>query len=739
MKKTVLSLLLCLSLLLTAAVPAFAAAPTARLYNVYGHNMLFQRDTDAVLAGEAPNGSVIRAELYNQAGALAAEGETTAANGRFRVVFPAPAGSYETYTVFVSCNGTLFAALGGVVFGELWLAAGQSNMEYPLYLTQEGKEMKDAGVTGPHDVYALWLPNPQIDGVSQTRYLPQTDAVGAYWFSFDHPLVYNISAPAYWFAIRLQQTLDMPVGVMCVPLGGSAIAPWLSRKAIDASPKVKQHLIDTGSYYDESRWESPDCAMHLDMTNLYNVNIAPLLNFRPQGVIWYQGCSEIFLGRSTDYYRDCFDLLQDSYTADFGYTRGRLPFVFTQLACYDYGKGPFAVTAFNEVFTDLAKADPASRAEATLYDLSLAFNEMGAIHPMTKKPVGERMALLAQSLVYGKKAPTSAAYCKQAEAKDGAVYLTFENVGDGLRFVGGTPRGFAVCGKDGVAVEAQAELVSADTVRVFSPSVPAPAAATYAAGSWSERANLWSCYGGDAYLPAAPFGVGNAAVKHLFADNAWMNCEDLTFFKCTADPGYTDAWTADGCTVGLETRDKAEGDGALRVVSQRTAFTLSPHISDKINRETVVFDNVDPDWSDYGTLRLQVKNCGGAPVSLNGIRLYPDEVSYLTPVCLESGRPGASVPADGAWHTLSFDLNRLKLLGVAGTEKTNDKLTRVGRIQFRWEGADAELLLDDICVQPEQAEENQNENASFFARLWTSLKEALAGLCARLRALFHIG
>ena len=89
--------------------------------------------------------------------------------------------------------------------------------------------------------------------------------------------------------------------------------------------------------------------------------------------------------------------------------------------------------------------------------------------------------------------------------------------------------------------------------------------------------------------------------------------------------------------------------------------------------------------------------------------------------------------------TVSIDLNRLKLLGVAGTEKTNDKLTRVGRIQFRWEGADAELLLDDICVQPEQAEENQNENASFFARLWTSLKEALAGLCARLRALFHIG
>ena len=713
-------LLLCICLL-ASAVPAFAAGPAARLYNVYGDGMLFQRDTDAVLAGEAPDGSLIAAELYDGSGSLVADGSATAADGRFTVSFPAPAGGYDTYTVKASCGGAVFAELKNVVFGELWLAFGQSNMEYPLYYTPEGKEMSAAGEAGPHDLHVLHLPVPQIDGVYQTRYLPQTDAVSCRWFTADDPYVYNMSAPGYFFGVKLQEALDMPVGVLSVPLGGSCIAPWLSREAIDGDPVVRQHLIDDGRYFGEEYWSTANCAMHIDMTNLYNVNIAPLTHFRPQGAIWYQGCSDLSLGHSADYYRDCFDLLQDSYTKDFGYKKGRMPFIFTQLACYDYGQGPFRVTEFNEVFTDLAKADPASRGEVTIYDLSLAFNEMGYIHPMTKKPVGERMFMLAQSLVYGKKTPSSAAYCTGAEVRDGSVYLTFANAYGGLRFAGGTPRGFAVCGEDGVAVEADAEIVSNDTVRVYSEFVPQPVAATYAAGSWSQRANLWSVYGDELFLPAAPVGILDPAVKHDYADNAWMNCEDMTFFRSGGDPGEIEAWTATGCSVCLETAEAAEGDGALRVSSLAPLFTLSPNVSRKDGGKTKVFDNVDGNWSDYGTLRLQVKNCGKAPVRLNEIRLYTSEAGYYTPVCRGTGLKGCTVPADGKWHLVTFDLNRLLLLG-AGVETTNEKLTEVKRIQLKWEGANAELLLDDVRVLSENGAAEQGS--------------ALKGVVARLKALF---
>ena len=732
--KKVFSIVLSFVLLLSVASMAFASTD-ARLYNVYADSMLFQRDTDAVLSGEAPDGSEIIALLYDQAGGLVTSGKATASEGGFSVSFLAPAGSYDTYTIEVSCNGTIFAELKNIVFGELWLAVGQSNMEYPLYVTPEGKEMVSAQETGPHDVHVLYMPPQQIDGVYQTHYLPQTDAVICSWFTADDSQVYNMSAPAYFFAVKLQQKLDMPVGVLSVPLGGSAIAPWLSREAIDGSPAVKQHLTDNNEYYEEEHWNSADCAMHLDMTNLYNNNIAPLTNFRPQGAIWYQGCSDLFLNHSAEYYRDCFDLMQDSYTADFGYTGGRMPFIFTQIACYDYGQGPFRVTQFNEVFTDLAKADPSSRGEVTIYDLSLDFNEWGSIHPMTKKPVGDRMFLLAESLVYGKKSPSSAPYCKKTEIKEDGVYLTFENVGSGLQFVDGTPRGFAVCGADGVAVEANAEIVSNDTVRVYSEFVEKPVAATYAAGSWSERANLWSFYGGEPFMPAAPVGILDPVISHHYADNAWMNCEDMNFFESGVNTGYIETWKTSGCSVCLDTDDKAEGNGSLRISSLCPLFTLSPNISEKEKLKYVVFDNVDADWSDYGILRLQVKNCGNAPVRLNEIRLYTSEAGYYTPVCVESGLSGVTVPADGEWHALTFDLNRLLLMG-AGCEQTNDKIGGVKCIRFKWEGANAELLLDDIRVLSEAVE--QSGTVRSFEDVIAYIKALFAAFRDIMQAFFGI-
>lgn len=731
MKKT-LSILLCLAMLLMTVIPVFAS-PTARLYNVYADDMLFQRDTDAILAGEAPNGSQIVAELYDQTDALVTYGKATAADGSFTVSFAAPAGSYDAYKVKMTCDGTVFAELKNVVFGELWLAFGQSNMEYPLRVTPEGKDMIASNETGPHDIHVLYLPGPQIDGEYQTCYLPQTDAIYCSWFPADDPQVYEMSAPAYFFAVKLQQKLDMPVGVLSVPLGGSAIAPWLSRKAIDGNAAVKQRLIDDGRYYGEERWSDPDRSIQQDMTNLYNTKIAPLTHFRPQGAIWYQGCTDLIYGYSTDYYRDCFDLLQDSYTADFGYSGGRMPFIFTQLACYNYSRGPFSITKFNEVFTDLAKADPSSRGEITIYDLSLEFNEWGYIHPMTKKPVGERMFLLAESLVYGKKSPSSAPYCQKVEAKDDGVYLTFENVGNGLQFAGETPRGFAICGENGVAIEAEAEIVSNDTVRVFSEFVEAPVSATYATSSWSQRANLWSTYGGELYLPATPVGINDPSVKRHYADTVWMNCDEMNSFESGVNPGYIEAWSTSGCAVCLDTYDKTEGEGALRITSHLPLFTLSPNISDKNKWEIEVFDNVDPDWTDYGTLRLKVKNCGSAAVRLNEIRLYTSEVGYYTPVCSETDISGTTIPADNEWHLITFALNRLLFMG-AGCEKSNDKLTKIKRIQFKWEGLNAELLLDDIRLLPEES--GQEKQGKTFDDVIRHIKALLTSFVDMLMVFF---
>ena len=737
MKKT-LSLFLCLCLTVLGLLPCISvSAAGARLYDVYQNNMLFQQNSKAVFRGEAPAGSTVNAVLYNAAGAPAAEGRTSAeADGTFEVGFPSPAGGWEAYSVVLTCNGSEFARLTNVVFGELWLAIGQSNMEYTLRYTDEGKAMIGAGQTGSGRVRVLYVPHQTKDGAYVTAYLPQTDAPGCVWFSSDSERVYDMSAVAYFFAEQLSQTLDLPVGVLNAPLGGSALACWLSRAAIDGNAAVKKHLTDEGRYFTREHWSDPDCSVFQDMTNLYNLKISPLTGFKPKGAIWYQGCTDYMMGHSTQYYYDMFALMQQSYTEDFGLADGELPFIFTQLACFDYGRGPFGLTGFNEVFTSLAKDAPESRGEVTIYDLSLDFNEMGSIHPKTKKPIGERMEALAEALVYGKTQPTTAATLKSAQVKDGSVYLTFENVGDGLAFSTDAPRGFSVCGAGGVAVPAEAEIVSKDTVRVSSPDVPEPMAAAYAAGAWSERANLWSTANGRLYMPAAPCGIDSRSITHHYADNAWTDCEDLTFFESGPEDGYTDAWKASGCEIAVDGNDRTEGLGSLKVTASRRSFTLSPNVSGRDGLKTEVFDNVDPDWSDYGTLRVSLKNDGARDIRLNAVRLYVNAAAYYVPANTGTKTSGVTLPADGEWHEYTFDLSRLQLFGAAGVEGNAEKtLENVQKIVFCFEGKDAELHMDGVRMLPGAPRDSYN-GLGWLSAFFAKLADMFRGIVERIRVMF---
>lgn len=122
----ILSAVILLSCFCVMVASAFGNG--ARLCNFYGSSMLFEQNKPAVISGTASDGSVISCVLYDKNGEPAASGEAVAFGGTFEVSFSAPEGGYDEYTISVSENGNEFARLENVVFGELWLAAGQSNM-----------------------------------------------------------------------------------------------------------------------------------------------------------------------------------------------------------------------------------------------------------------------------------------------------------------------------------------------------------------------------------------------------------------------------------------------------------------------------------------------------------------------------------------------------------------------------------------------------------------------------------
>ena len=703
-----LSLLLCVSLLLGAVCPAFAAGAETRLYNVYGDHMLFQQNADAVFAGVAAPGTALTAELKDAGGSVVRSAAGTAgADGTFSLSFTAPAGGYDAYTVTLCADGSVVTTLSDVVFGELWLSFGQSNMEYNLGGSPEGKAMMEAGQTGSKNLRVLQVPHPIKDGAYCSDKLPQTDAPNCYWYTGDQASVYGMSACAYFFAEKLLDELDMPVGILNAAVGGSGLGAWIPRDVIEADAAMMDAMTAHGTYIALEDWDKGDRQFHIDMTGLYNSKVAPLVNFRPAGGIWYQGETDLMLYNDPAYYAQMYDMMQDAYTDLFAHENGRFPLMFTQLVSYNYGKGPYAETAFNEVFTDMAAADPASRGEVVLHDLPLDYyEEWGAIHPMTKQPIGERMANCALALVYGSGAPTSAPAKTAVQAQDGSVTVTFSNAGDGLICDGDALRGFAVYGADGICLPAQAEIVSADTVRVWNDDVAQPVGAVYAVNSIATSANLWSSYNGEKYQPAAAFGAADPAVKKQFDDAEWLRCDTLTAWQnFSSDPGMADVWSAKNAALAISD-DAAEGSGSLGVKAKGLIFSVATKFTEKRNGKQRLTDSVDTDYTHYGTLTVQLKNNGKKDVTLDQLRLYKDGTLYYCPLCVESGKNSAVIPADGAWHEYTFDLNELGLYGGNADRWNNNALNGVTEVRLCFTGSSADLQIDGFRFTAEQGRTN---------------------------------
>ena len=698
--KKILSLFLAFLFAVGGVSIAYAEETDAKLYGTYGDGMLFQQNKDAVFAGTALAGAQITVEMYSAAGELIASGNSTALpDGTFTVSFTAPSGGYEEYKVILKNNSVEFAKLDNVVFGELWLASGQSNMQYPLAQAKGGADMFKNSQKLSKWLRVLHMPIYCNNNENDTFVDPQQDAVGAIWTTGENGLVYNMSAVAYYFAVQMMEELDMPVGILNASLGGSAIASWLSRDAIDGDSKVKNYLISTEKYIEKSDWEVANPSIYQDMTSNYNHKIHPLRNFRPSGMIWYQGETDLMLECTEEGYADFYDLMQRSYSELFGYENERMPFICTQIASYLYfGDGPNMMD-WNINYCNIQAAQPESRATVTIYDVPLTFlPEAGSIHPECKQEIGERMAFAAKGLVYGGDDDYTAATVEKTEIRDGAAYVTFRNAGDGLACGGDELYGFAVCGADGVYVQANAEIVSTDTVKVWSDDVTSPVSASYAYCASNMRSNLYATADGKLSLPVSPFVTDKSVGTHYWVDRPWTDCNDEFTWHIMngeeANKNYS-SWLSDGAEITF-------ANGVMNVKGD-SEFTVSPALTFKPGQK---FDDTDNDYSDYGKMSFYVCNNGNANVELSEIRIYKSLNIWYSPAVNGTKGVEATIPADGQWHPVTVDLNRLYLFGnEGGVGNPCSKLNRVEKIRFAFASEnDADISIDNIRFSPDTSD-----------------------------------
>ncbi len=746
MYKRVISVLLTVAIFIgVVGISASAAETDAKLYTVYGDGMLFAQDKDAIFAGEGNPGSIIKVLLLNEnAWPIRTGSSKVSADGTFEVSFVAPTGSYKEYSVVLTQDNNEFAVLDNVVFGELWLASGQSNMQFPLGQSLTGIEMMNTGKKLSKWLRVLLEPAyPTYNGTNAIPVEPQNNIIGAKWINGESSEIYGISAVGYFFAEKLMEELDMPVGIINSALGGSSIRSWLSREAIDADTLLKNEFKNKGMYIEKSEWDENGTDIYIDMTANYNLRTHAHRNFRPSGLIWYQGETDLLRNIGSDLYSSSFDALQQMYTDMFDCKDGFFPIVFTQLAPYDYTH--YTLPKWNYNYTQMQSTLPEYRAVVTINDLPLNFlPEAGVIHPSAKQPVGERMAKAALGMVYGKADTYTAASFQSAEIKDASIYITLKNCGDGLVADSSFINGFAVCGEDGIYVQAQAEIISDNTVKVWSDNVPSPVSASYAYCNLNNYANLYSTIGGEKYLPVSAFVTKPAESAVYWSDKTWAECELDKVWHLLPDPHSAEfnTWEAEGAEVSINNSSAYSGESGLNIKATGNSFRVNPVQLYEIDQKDKPFREFDTDWSNYEKISFMARNNGTSAITLNAVKIYVDAYRWYSPAVEGTGNSTFTLPADGEWHEITLDLDSLYLFGnECGFTYANEKLNYTFKFEldFSCEDKDAEMNIDQFRFAASaaqtgtrfEADINEADNAlEFISAIFTMFIGFFANLFA---------
>lgn len=445
---------------------------------------------------------------------------TASDDGRWEVMLDPlePGGPFEM--TIISTEGESLGSeivLDDVLVGEVWLCAGQSNMQWPVSRSDDAPTHTAAA---NHPLLRLMTVK---ENVAQED---QTDVIVEPWAVCSPATVGDFSAVGYHFGRELLETLDMPIGLIDTSAGGTRAEAWTRMIALENQPDLAPLLTKWNTYdadwdpdkqlplyerrrvvwrqvYDRMRADGqrPPRAPQLDSrrpdsrdhpANLYRGMVEPLTPLPIRGVIWYQGESNA--NRAVQY-RTLFPTMIDDWRQQ--WNQPDMPFYFVQIA----GHGQPATGPEEDRRPELREAQ-ALAVELPLTGMATAI-DLGDtdVHPLNKQPVGHRLALLARRYVYNHAdlvavGPTYASMSIEGDA----IRLRFDHLGGGLMAKEGSPlTGFTLAGNDQQFVTAQATL-DGDTVVVRSDQVSQPAAVRY---GWAARP-VMSLYS-KAQLPAPPF------------------------------------------------------------------------------------------------------------------------------------------------------------------------------------------------------------------------------------------
>jgi sialate O-acetylesterase len=455
-RTTLISLFAVLIMLFVQSIQAEVKLPA-----IVSSNMVLQRNTTVVLWGwaDAKEKITIKASWLDEVLNIRAD---KLGNWRIEVK---TTNSKEPQTIGLR-SVTSSITLENVLFGEVWLCSGQSNMQQPVngYTGQPTFGTNQAIAHASNPDLRLFT----VDRVGSKTQLKDVDKYTP-WQEASPENVADFSAVAYFFGQQLQEILDVPVGMIHTSWGGSSVQAWISKEVISTYREVNLDTVDISRRTNQIP------------TVLYNAMIHPLVPYTIQGALWYQGESNRM---EPEVYKELFPAMVKDWRARWDI--GDFPFYFVQIAPYWYNNTEAFTTAENSAFIRETQLQCVDLIPNSGMAVTMDIGDKLCIHPPKKKEVADRLLYNALNQTYG--FTTVDGYSPvydSLEIVDGELELTFKYAETGLFAFDGLS-GFEIAGEDRVFYPATATIVNRKNVLVKSEQVANPVAVRYAWSNWVE-------------------------------------------------------------------------------------------------------------------------------------------------------------------------------------------------------------------------------------------------------------
>ncbi len=454
------------------------------LSNICTDGMVLQQNSKASVWGTStPGAQITVTPSWN---GVTYKGKADA-DGRWEVKVATPSASYRPYSLTVKGDEST-VMVDDVLVGEVWLASGQSNMEMPMrgFFNCPVENAADY-INAPAATDRIRMFTVPI----KQSYKPETE-VDAKWLGAESATIPDMSATAYFFARKLNDILDIPVGIVSCAYGGARIESWTPKEILEtySDENLERDAIEAMTHY-------------LRPYLAYNAMLCPVKGYTIKGFIWYQGCSNV--GKHEQFVERMNNMVLH-WRGEWDDKNNELPFYMVEIAPYRYK--PTTEISYASLLRDFQHEAASTIPNCGIVvtnDLVDSF-EQDNIHPMRKKEIGDRLAYLALNRNYGFSRiacdSPEAVRCFRIEGVNSEIAVELSNTPNGLsRWM--EIKGLEVAGSEGVFYPVTyAYYEWGKYLRVRSEFVFDPCEVRYGWGDFNPG-NLKNVEG----LPVSPFWI----------------------------------------------------------------------------------------------------------------------------------------------------------------------------------------------------------------------------------------